>query len=83
MGDHLAVQGQTRLVQFEDAIPLSEVADSPRYVRMKKFDEEISQRLVKRLDSKENVLDECLDEIERLKDLDSPSEVPPPSGNGC
>lgn len=83
MGDHLAVQGQTRLVRFEDAVPLSEVADSPRYVRMKKFDEKTTQRLVKRLDDKENVLNDCLDEVERLKTLDSSSNVSSPSGSGC
>lgn len=83
MGDRWAAQGPTRLVRFEDAISLSEVADSPRYVRMKKFSEETTQRLVARLNSKENVLDECLDEVERLKDIDSPSDVPPPSGSSC
>ena len=83
MGDHLAAQGQTRLVRFEDAIPLSEVVDSPRYIRMKKFDEETTQQLVERLNDNENVLDECLGEVERLKNFDSPSDVPPPSGSGC
>lgn len=83
MGDHLAVQGHTHLVRFEDAIPLSQVADSPRYVRMKKFSESTTQRLVNQLDQGPNVLDECLEEVERLKDEDEPSDVPPPSGSGC
>ena len=83
MGDHLAVQGNTHLVQFEDAIPLSQVADSPRYVRMKKFSESTTQRLVNQLSQHTNVLDECLEEIERLKDQDEPSDVPPSSSSGC
>lgn len=82
MGDHFAVQGHPHLVRFEDAIPLSKVADSPRYVRMKKFSESTTQRIVNQLDRGPNVLDECLEEVERLKDEDEPSAVPPPSGSG-
>ena len=60
-----------------------EVADSPRYVRMKKFSEPTTQRLINQLDQHPNVLDECLEEVERLKDEDEPSDLPPPSGNSC
>jgi len=83
MGDHWAAQGPTHLVQFEDAIPLSEVSDSPRYIRMKKFGEDTAQQLVNQLDEQKNVLDECLDEVERLKDLNTTSDVSPHSGSGC
>lgn len=83
MGDHWAVQGPTRLVRFEDAIPLADVASSPRYVRMKKFDETTTQHIVNHLDSKPDVLDECLEAVEKLKDQRELGDVPPPSDTGC
>ncbi|OAQ53954.1 hypothetical protein HTG_00055 [Natrinema mahii] len=83
MGDHLAVQGPTRLVRFENAIPLSEVAESPRYVRMKKFDEATTRQLVNQLDQHPNVFEKCIEEVERLKEEDESGDVPPPSSCGC
>lgn len=83
MGDHLAVQGSAHVVRFENAIPVSRVSDSPRYVRVKTLGESTTQRLVSELDSNPNVLEDCLEEIERLKEEDGPSDVPSPSGSGC
>lgn len=88
MGNHWAVQGRTQLVRFEDAVPLSKVSDSPRYVRMKKFSEETTQRIVNQLDNGQNVLDECLNEVNRLKELrreqkGSSGVAPPSDSGGC
>jgi hypothetical protein len=82
MGDHLAVQGSTRVVDFQDAVPLSEMVESSQYVRTKILDESTTTELVERLDAGDNVLGDCLGEIERLKklgwDLDPPSR-----SDGC
>jgi hypothetical protein len=83
MGDHWAVQGPTKLVRFEDAFPLEKVTDSPRYVRMKKFDETTSQRIVDHLDAKPNILDECLEELEQLKGRRDGGDVLSTSSGGC
>lgn len=81
--DHWGVQGPTRLVRFEDAFPLEKVADSPRYVRMKKFSTKNSKRIVDHLDNQSNVFEKCLEEIENLKSLQDSSGVQTPSDIGC
>lgn len=88
MGDHWATQGRTRLVRFEDAVPLSKVVSSPRFVRMKKFSEETTQRIVNQLDNGRNILEECRKEIDRLKKLrreqkEPPGVAPPSDSGGC
>lgn len=86
MGEHVAVQGPTTIVGFDDAIPLGNVpgVDSPNYVRVQRLrDEETVQNLVEQLDSKPNVYDDCLDEIKRLEQLDEDTTVPSPSDVGC
>lgn len=67
MGDRTAVQGDVTLVSFEDSVDLIGIVDSPNYVRNEVLDEEVTQRLVDYFDKQENILDECLDEVERLK----------------
>lgn len=67
MGGRVAVQGDVRLVDFEDSIDLVGIVDSPTFVRSEVLDEEVTQRLVEYIDQQENILDDCLDEVERLK----------------
>lgn len=88
MGRHLAAQGCTKLVRFDDAVPLSEVTSSPRYVRMKLFSVETTQKIVDVLNRGDNVLAESLDEVTRLKELrreleESPGISPPADSGGC
>jgi hypothetical protein len=83
MGDHWAAQGPTTLVRFDDAVPLSKVSDSPRYVRVKNFSEDTTQRIVSQLDQGQNVFEDCLEEVQGFKERDGPGDVPPPSDSGC
>lgn len=83
MGDHLAVRGRTRLVSFEDAVPLADVVDSPKYVRVKILDGSVTEKLVSHLDEAENRLEDCLAEVQRFKDQQSEGDVPPPTEGGC
>lgn len=88
MGQHYAVQGRTRIVRFEDAVPLADVVGAPRYVRMKKFSKHQTRKIVNQLEDGENVLDECLEEIDRLKRLrrerrESTKIAPPSDSGGC
>jgi hypothetical protein len=82
MGDHVAAQGPTRVVDFEDAVPLSKVVDSYQYVRSKVLDESTTSELVKRLAAGDNMLEECLSEVERLKEQSWNSNSPSRS-DGC
>lgn len=86
MGGHRAVQGKTHLVNFDDAVPLSDVASSPRYVRMKKFSPTTTRQIVNRLESAENVLENCLEEVRVLKEQRRAQEetqgVAPPKSSG-
>jgi hypothetical protein len=66
MGDRTAVQGDATLVSFEDSADLIGIVDSPNYVRNEVLDEKVAQRLVDYLDNQENILDDCLEEVERL-----------------
>lgn len=83
MGDHLAVRGRTRLVSFEDAVPLADVVDSAKHVRVKILDESTTENLVTHLDEADNRLEDCLTEVKHLKDQESRGDVPPPSDSGC
>ncbi|WP_257628746.1 hypothetical protein [Haloplanus salinarum] len=87
MGDRVAVQGDTTLVSFEDSVDLVGLVDSPKYVRNAILDKEIAQRLVEYFDEQENILDDCLDEVERLKRKRRESEhgdvAVPTSPSGC
>lgn len=83
MGDHLAVRGRTRLVNFQDAVLLSDVVDSPKHVRVKIMDESVTEKLVTRLDGAKDRFDECLEEVQSLKEQQSDGDVPPPSDGGC
>jgi LPS O-antigen subunit length determinant protein (WzzB/FepE family) len=69
-------------VDFEDAVPLSEVVDSYQYVRSKVLDEAATTELVEQLDAGDNVLEECLSEVERLKKQSWNSNSPSRS-DGC
>ncbi|WP_248516304.1 Nmad3 family putative nucleotide modification protein [Salinarchaeum laminariae] len=82
MGDHLAVRGDTRLVSFDDAVPLADLVDSHRSVRVEILDSDTTRQAVEQLDNGENRLDDCLDELDRLESFNT-DDVPPPSGTGC
>jgi hypothetical protein len=87
MGDRVAVQGDTTVVNFEDSVDLVGIVDSPKYVRNAILDEDTAQRLVDYFDEQENRLEDCLDEIERLKRKQKESEHDdmdwPTSSGGC
>ncbi|WP_172824933.1 hypothetical protein [Halorientalis sp. IM1011] len=87
MGDRTAVQGDATLVSFEDSVDLIGIVDSPNYVRNEVLEEEIAQRLVEYFDEQENVLNECLDEVERLKrkrrEQEHSDDQLPGSSGGC
>jgi hypothetical protein len=52
---------------FEDAVSLLEVVDSYQHVRSKVLNEPATAEFVERLDAGNNVLEECLSEVERPK----------------
>ena len=87
MGNRVAIQGDTTLVSFENSVDLVGIVDSPNYVRNAILDEKTAQRLVDYFDEQENILNDCLDEVERLKRKrreHEHSEVPlPDSSSGC
>lgn len=77
MGEHLAAQESAQMVDFSDAVPLSEVVESYQYVRSKILDESTTATLAEQLDAKESILEDCLDQIDRLKRLDgTPNPIP-------
>lgn len=86
-----AVQGPTKLVAFEDACPLDEVAP-PNLLGAKKLGEEKTQRVLDYLDEADNVYEECVEKVEELEqtvarprvweeDGDG-GKVPPPEDDG-
>lgn len=67
MESHLAAQGTIQLVRFTDSVTVSEISDSPRKVRVKCLGEQASEKLVAALNSNENILDDCVDRVDKLK----------------
>jgi len=87
MGDHVAAQGDVTLVAFEDSVDLVGIVDSPTYVRSEVLDEETTQRLVDYFDGQENILEDCLEEVKRLKrkrkEMKHHADEIPSSSGGC
>jgi len=87
MGDRVAVQGDTTLVSFENSVDLVGIVDSPNYVRNAILDKETAQRLVNYFDEQENLLNDCLDSVERLKrkrrEQEHSEDPLPSSSSGC
>jgi len=87
MGDHVAAQGDVTLVAFEDSVDLVGIVDSPTYVRSEVLDEETTQRLVNYFDEQENILEDCLEEVKRLKrkrkEMKHHADEIPSSSGGC
>ena len=61
-----AVQGPTKLVEFENACPLGEVAP-PNLRGAKKLGEEKTQRVLDYLDEADNVYQECVEKVKELE----------------
>lgn len=80
MGDHLAVRGTTRIVSFEEALRINTVsdADNPKNTRVKCFDKLETEEIVSTLEEGENILEECVEEVEELKE-----EADASSGSTC
>ena len=72
--DHYAVQGETKLVAFEDAMPIEALFRKPfRAVRLLGKDE--TRRVLAKLKRGRNILHKCLNELKALK---SSGERPEP-----
>lgn len=64
--DHYAVQGETKLVAFEDAMPIKALFRKPfRAVRL--LGKDGTRRVLNRLKRGRNILCKCLDELKALK----------------
>lgn len=66
VGGRTAVQGPTKLVSFEDACPLGEVAP-PNLRGAKKLGEEKTEKVLEYLRDADNIYYECVDAVEELE----------------
>lgn len=65
-GFHVAVQGDTRLYSFDDALPLAVLGKSQIH-GMCKFNCDETRIILEHFKGKRNILAECVDEVNRLE----------------
>lgn len=63
---HYAVKGVTKLFRFKDAYPLEKLTENAKKVRIRKVSIPETEKILKYLEGKPCVLEECIQKIEEL-----------------